>query len=178
MRRHQTVGRTAGLVWGGLLAAVGFFLAFAILVPGVGSDKEAGSYAPSLLSHLGSLFAFVVFFAGGMLYRKRPAIHKRLMVLATVALVGAPMARLFPFIASYVSGFTVFLVFVMLRLTPAFAAMAYDRWARGKVHPVCWGGLGMMALVLSRFFWSETGAWLAVGNWLIEMMHPVVEAVL
>jgi hypothetical protein len=178
MRRHQTVGKSVGIVWGGLLAVVGFFLAFAILVPGVGSDKEAGSYAPSLLSHLGSLFAFVVFFAGGMLYRKRPAIHKRLMVLATVALVGAPMARLFPFIASYVSGFTVFLVFVMLRLTPAFAAMAYDRWTRGKVHPVCWGGLGMMALVLSRFFWSETGAWLAVGNWLIEMMHPVVEAVL
>ena len=56
--------------------------------------------------------------------------------------------------------------------------MAYDRRTRVKVHPVYWLGLGLMALVLSRFFWSETEAWLAVGNWLIEMMQPVVEAVL
>ncbi len=178
VQRHQTVGKTVGILWGGLLAVVGFFLAFAILVPGVGTDNEAGSYAPTLLSHLGSLFAFVVFFAGGMLYRKRPAIHKRLMVLATVALVGAPIARLVPFFSSYVNGLTVFVMLTTIRLSPAFAAMGYDRWTRGKVHPVYWMGLGLMALVMSRFFWAETEAWLAVGNWLIEVMQPVVNAVL
>jgi len=49
-RRHQAVGRAVGIPWGASLVGAGFFLAFAILVPGVGTDNEAGSYAPTLLS--------------------------------------------------------------------------------------------------------------------------------
>lgn len=173
--RHQAIGKTVGIVWGLLLIGAGFFLAFAILVPGVGSDNEAGSYAPTLLSHLGSLSAFAGFFGAGVFYRRHPTVHKRLMVLATVALMGAPLARLAPYFGG---GFVAFLIFVVLRLSPLFAAMGYDHWMRGRVHPTYWIGTGVMTFILSRFFWSETDIWLSMGNWLIENMQPVVEAVL
>jgi hypothetical protein len=124
---------------------------------------------------LGSLFAFAGFFVAGVLYRKRPAIHKRLMVLATVVLVGATVARLGPYFGS---GLTAFALFVLLRLSPAFVTMGYDRWTRGRVHPVYWIGIDVMVLTRSRFFWAGTDAWLSVGHWLIEQMQPVVQALL
>jgi hypothetical protein len=97
------------------------------------------------------------------------------MVLATVVLVGAAVARLGPYFGS---GLTAFALFVLLRLSPAFVTMGYDRWTRGRVHPVYWIGIDVMVLTRSRFFWAGTDAWLSVGHWLIEQMQPVVQALL
>jgi hypothetical protein len=94
VRSHQMVGRYVGIGWGAGMLAIGLFATLAVIVPGVGRDHEVGNYAPSLLLSLGDLVTFGGFFVAGVLWRRRPAVHKRLMVLATVALLGAPVARL------------------------------------------------------------------------------------
>jgi hypothetical protein len=48
-----------------------------------------------------------------------------------------------------------------------FAAMAYDRWTRGRVHPaLLWGGLFLIVSQPLRLFISGTDAWLAFATWL------------
>ena len=68
--------------------------------------------------------------------RRTPAAHKRLMLLATVAVLTAAIARLpyvLPLGPPAFFGLTDLLV---------VAAMVYDRWTRGRVHPaLLWGGL-------------------------------------
>lgn len=177
-RRHQTVGRVVGIGWGTLMLAIGLFITFAVIVPGVGGDHEVGNYAFSLLGSLGDWVTFGGFFVAGVLYRRRPKVHKRLMMLATVALLGAPATRLD--FNSMVGGGVLasFSVFAGLRLSPALIAMAYDRWTRGRVHPVYWIGMGILLLNVSRIFWARTGLWQSIAQSLMETVAPVMRALL
>lgn len=177
-RLHQTVGRVVGIGWGTLMLAIGLFITFAVIVPGVGGDHEVGNYATSLLGSLGDLVTFGGFFVAGVLYRRRPEVHKRLMVLATVALLGAPAVRLD--FNSMVGGgmLASFSVFAGLRLSPALIAMVYDRWTRDRVHPVYWIGLGILLLNVSRLFWARTGLWQSIAQSLMETVAPLMRALL
>lgn len=54
----------------------------------------AGPASPQFLSiQFGAILAFVVFVVWGITLRKNPAAHKRMMILATVALISAGFAR-------------------------------------------------------------------------------------
>lgn len=174
VRSHQMVGRYLGIGWGMLMLAIGLFITLAVIVPGVGRDHEVENYATSLLGSLGDLVTFGGFFVAGVLYRRRPEIHKRLMVLATVALLGAPVARLdlggSPLIA--------LATFTGVRLSPALLAMGYDRWRRGRVHPVYWIGMGVLLVNVSRIFWGRSALWQSIARWLMEPVAPVMRALL
>ena len=105
------------------------------------------------------VFATLVGFA--LYLRRTPAAHKRLMLLATVAVLTAAIARLpyvLPLGPPAFFGLTDLLV---------FAAMAYDRWTRGRVHPaLLWGGLFLIVSQPLRLFIGGTDAWLAFATWL------------
>jgi hypothetical protein len=112
---------------------------------------------------LGGLVQFGVLVAVALLYRRRPEIHKRLMVLAVVILMAEPLAHLFGHFG------------IPLRLFgPAFSMLLfshaiYDRITRGRMHPVSfWGGLTLsMVNLLSATVvrpsatWQQFVAWLA-----------------
>jgi hypothetical protein len=76
------------------------------------------------------IVVFAILVGGGLYYRHRADVHKRLMVLATVALMTAPIARL-PF-AILKAGPPAF-----FGLTDLFivAVIAYDLVTRRRVHP-------------------------------------------
>ncbi len=88
----------------------------------------------------GDITTFAIFFLCAVLWRNDKEKHKRLMMLATACLMSAALFRwpgiltLGP-LASY--GFTL--------LFP-IAGAVYDRWSRGRVHPVYWWGLGLIVL--------------------------------
>jgi hypothetical protein len=97
----------------------------------------------------------------GFYLRRSPAAHKRLMLLATLAVLTAAIARL-PYVLPLgplaYFGFTDLLVVV---------AMAYDRVTRGRVHPaLVWGGLFLVVSQGVRLAVSGTAWWLAVATWL------------
>jgi hypothetical protein len=143
---HITVGTYVGIPWGVLLLIVGLLITFAVILPDIGREPEPQILAVGLLGSLGDILTFGLFFVAAVWYRTKPDIHKRLMVLATVALLGAPIARLDIGFAS----------FLTLRLLPLLVAMAYDKWLREKIHHVYWIGLAVLLLNVSRMFWARS----------------------
>lgn len=118
------------------------------------------------LSFLAVPFFDMVVFAGlvatGLWHRRRADTHKRLMTLATISLLAAPIARL-PFGAAMVGlpG-----VFAMADLF-IVACILYDLTALRRVHPATlWGGLAIVVSQPLRLAISGTGAWLGFARWL------------
>jgi hypothetical protein len=110
------------------------------------------------------MFDLVVFPAlvGAALWNRRnPATHKRLMLLAMLAVITAAVARL-PGVLPY--GPPAFFGLTNLFLV---AAVAWDKWTRGRVHPAyVWGGLFLVLSQPVRLVVSGTEAWLKIATWL------------
>jgi len=170
--KHISVGTYFGIPWGVLILIIGLFITFAVIIPGIGRDHEVDNYAVSLLGSLGDIITFGIFFFAAVIYRKKPNLHKRLMVLATVALLGAPIARL-----DLLSGVMGLSLFTILRLLPLIVAMGYDRWLQNKVHTVYWVGLGILFLNISRFFWAGSETWKEISKWMTKSVKPVMESI-
>ncbi len=129
-----------------------------------GTSQEAGLTLSLLFVFL--LFGLLV--AGAVWYRRRPEVHKRLMLLALVPLTNAPLAHLVghwealrPWAGVIFPGSNA----VLLALLPI-----YDRLSRGRIHPVSlWG-----AIVLFAWFpvflgvVASTPAWRNFSEWLVR----------
>jgi len=93
--------------------------------------------------------------------RRRSETHKRLMALATIALLTPAIARK-RFIGEgrppvAITGTCLFVV----------ACLIYDRAVHGRVHPVfLWGGLFVMLSLPLRMAIGRTDAWVSFAGWL------------
>jgi hypothetical protein len=115
---------------------------------------------------LGSMIGFTVLFAAGLWYRRRPEIHKRLMLLATVGpLMNAPLAHLFAHTEALRGKAPLFLATMVCLL---FAGAVYDRLTRGRFHTASlwgavalfvWGNLQAVIIGPSEW-WHRFAAWL------------------
>lgn len=109
----------------------------------------------------GSLVMFAGFFAAAVAYRRRPELHKRLVLLATIAILTPAIARL---------GFVGQRPVIALALTNLFVVVAviYDWRSRGRVQPVyLWGGAVILLSGPLRFLIGRSGAWHALAAALI-----------
>jgi hypothetical protein len=99
---------------------------------------------------------FAILVALGVLWRNRAETHKRLMLLASIVVVEAAVARieLAPIAAG--APFTFFIGGDLLIV----AGMAYDKLSRGRIHPVwIWGGIGVALSQIGKLFIAQTAAW-------------------
>lgn len=156
---HRRLG-VAGAVLAALLVVVGTMTAIRRAAEG------PGPLGVPPLAFLAVPFFDMVVFAGlagvGLWYRRRAAIHKRLMTLATIALLGAPIARL-PFGAAVVGLPGVFALADLFIV----ACIVYDVTSLRRVHPATvWGGLAIVLSQPLRLAISGTGPWLAFAAWL------------
>jgi len=111
---------------------------------------------------LGEMVIFPILVAFGVYYRQRKEAHKRLMLLATLSLLTAPLGRL-PIVGG--SPPAVALVYAALVL----AGPIYDRIAYGRFNRVYLAGA--MALWVSmpvRFAIGATQVWHDFAAWLIS----------
>ena len=131
------------------LGYFGVALAAAMIVVGVRLAVEAarlGAVPPGanpwnfIAIPFGDITTFAIFFLGAVLWRKNKDTHKRLMILASVCLMSAPLAR-WPGVLSVGP----LLAYGLTLLFP-IAAVVYDRWSRGRVHPVYWWGLAIITI--------------------------------
>jgi hypothetical protein len=108
------------------------------------------------------MVVFATLVATAIYFRRRLETHKRLMTLAMITLLPAPLARLnFPLLPPGP------LTFFGLADLFVVAILVYDLTTRGKVHPATiWGGLLLVASHPLRLMISGTPAWLGFAEWI------------
>lgn len=113
------------------------------------------------------MFSTLVFFA--FRARSRPASHKRLILLATIAIMGAPTGRP-PF--NVITGRPFFAnIFVYIFI---FMLVAYDLWSVHKVHrATIWAGLFVVIVTLISVPVGATAAWHGFATWAQALSRSV-----
>jgi len=160
VRAHLSLGRV-GIAYGFLVLVMGLIVSVVQGVvhfhAGEQSLDEAGGF---LIIPLGDMVLFGGFFLPAVLYRRRPDVHKRLMLFATTALLFATVGRLAQFITVPVS--------IALWFLPVLIGIAYDKWSRGRVHPAYFIGFGAMTIAFSRVALEQSEIWLPIGRAIIQ----------
>lgn len=156
---HRRLGML-GAVLVPVLVVVGYLTAVTAARNGVtppGGPPPLNFLAVPLVT----ILAFGLLAAVGVSRRRHPETHKRLMLLATIALLTPALARFRyfgpggPLMA--IGGSWAFVL----------ACMGYDRISHGRIHPAfLWGGLLLMISLPLRFAVARTEAWLSVARWL------------
>lgn len=160
-RTHRRLGAAGGAL-AALMIVVG--TATAILRAKI-VEVPPGSASPLvfLTIPLGDMLLFAILVGAGFHYRRRADYHKRLMLLATVAILPAAVARLpFDFIqqAGPLAFFGLPDLFVLV-------CLAYDLYSRGRPHrATVVGGLLLVASHPLRLVVGGTRAWITFAEWL------------
>jgi len=139
------------------------------------SAAAPGAPVPSAAELDGGLNGFVaalnfgILVAAGWWYRRRPEIHKRLMLVALLSLTPVPLAHLagyvigrWPDLFGAASGAPFAAIFFL------FAGAAHDKVTRGRIHPISvWVPFALIAVMLLASTvalsapWRQFSAWLA-----------------
>lgn len=116
------------------------------------------------------LFDMLVFpslVGAGFYFRRKVDVHKRLMLLATIAILPAAVARL-PFAFIQQNGPLAFFGLSDLFIVPC---IVYDIISRGRVHrATILGGLLIVASQPLRLMLAGTQAWLSFATWLTQLV--------
>jgi hypothetical protein len=127
----------------------------------MGSHGRAGALSSFLALPFFAVTLFAGFVTAGISLRARAQTHKRLMLLATIAILDAAFARLPGVLALGVPA-----AFALQDLFLVACAL-YDFATRRRVHPVYrWGGLVILVSQPLRLVVSQTPLWLAFGDWV------------
>ncbi len=157
-----------GLVGAGMIPLMAISSVFAETY----SEKFEAIHKPGgqrfLIIPIFSLGLFLVFTIAGLLQRKRPAIHKRLLFLGTTLLFGAAWSRvsgplLRPIIGYQGLGFFT-CRFIMTNVFLVMLAML-DWRTKGRLQPVSATGIAVIVgaeILVTELFFTEW--WLAVAN--------------
>jgi hypothetical protein len=157
---HRRLG-VAGVVLAGVMPILGLTTAIASARHNyAGNPVEALTF---LVLPFGDVLVFVTLTAAAFYYRGRPETHKRLMILATVAILDAAVAR-WPLDVIQTSSFAFFLVTDLFLLPGA----VYDLASRRRIDPAyIWGGLLILISQPLRMAVAETRLWLAFAGWFV-----------
>jgi hypothetical protein len=157
---HRKLG-TFGIAYGFLVLAMGLVISIAAPAIHVAAREQTLDEAAAfLIIPLGDMVLFAGFFVPAVIYRRQPEIHKRLILLATTALLFAAVGRMQFFLPISAA--------VVLWFSPVLIGMAYDKRTRGKIHTVYFVGLVGMVIVFSRLALSSTEVWLPIGRAIIR----------
>jgi hypothetical protein len=156
---HRRLG-IAGSLLAGTMVVLGYIVAIASARRGF---TPPGGPPPLVFFSIPffDLVVFTTLVASALYFRRRPETHKRLMLVATIALLTAAIAR-FPGLETagplgYFAGTDLFIV----------VSLIYDRLAHGRIHRAfIWGSLLLVLSQPLRLVIGGTDAWLAFAGWL------------
>jgi hypothetical protein len=162
---RRDVHRRLGLLGVGLavtMVVLGTALAVSALREG---RAPSGAPSPSAFFAIpiGTMIAFTALVVLGAIHRARPGFHKRFMMLATVAILPAAIAR-FPLAFIATGGPPVFFALTDLLIV---ALAAYDLSTQRRVHPATLSGAALV--IVSQFLSllvGSTASWLALTTWI------------
>jgi len=159
------------------MGAFGIGLAIAMVILGVWGALIAASRPAGFVGipvpplqflavPLFSMALFALFITLAVVFRRNAQSHKRLMMLASIQLVTAAIAR-WPVISDY--GPPAFFGITDLFIV---ALAIWDFRTRGRLHPVTlWGGLLAIISQPMQLVLSGTETWLAVARWATGLLR-------
>lgn len=160
-RVHQRLGRI-GIYYGLLVLLLGLVVTFVAPIQGVLAGRSSLDEAAGfLILPLGDMLLFAGFFAAGIAYRRRKELHKRLMVLATIALIFPAAAR--------IGADTGLWAVLAIWLLPLCLVLAHDAVTRRRVEPVYVVGTVVFLVAFARIELMDSALWLALGRRLVTM---------
>lgn len=153
VRIHQKLG-----IAGAVLAVLVFVVGVSTAVLGAARGPTAIEPAPLqfLVVPLGDMFVFAVLIGIALYFRRRPEIHKRLMLVGALSLLPAAVARIpLNFITA---GGPLFFFGIPDLLIIVFAA--FDTIKHRRLHPAfLWGGLFAIVSHPLRLLLAGTDLW-------------------
>ncbi len=147
------------------MLGVAWYVALVLLGPFVAINSAARYGSPPdelafLAVSVGNITAYTLLFGAALHWRRRPDVHKRLMLLGMVAMLTAPFGRLFtlPYQLDHVVG-------------PGLVVVALVWWdyrALGRMHPVTlYGGPAILLWELLPNAYMTTSWWMSTARWLV-----------
>ena len=158
---HRQVGKL-GLVWGIVVIAVG------VTVTYVRFSDRLSEGGIALAQNFGlwpilDMVLFASFFGAAAIFRRKPELHKRLMIVAASSILIASVGRFTEFDPN--SGMS-HLITTSLWMSPILLAMAYDFCRHEVVHPAYVTGVIVLTISSFREPLRFTGAWEGFTHWL------------
>jgi len=162
VRTHMTLGIAGGVI-ASLMIIVGTVTA---IIRAKGPSPIPGVNPLTFLTiPLGDMLVFAILVSSAFYFRRRVDVHKRLMLLATIGILPAAVARLpFAFIQQY--GPLAFFGLSDLFIVPC---VIFDFITRGRPHRATM--LAGALIILShplRMLLGTTNAWLAFATWITQ----------
>jgi hypothetical protein len=168
---HRRVG-VVGVVLTAAVPAVGYFAVIENARRGfdLSGDFAVGRVSADPIAFVSALFLLLIFAtvaATGLAYRRRPDVHKRLMLLALVGgLVVTPMTH----ITAHWSALQPWANSLTLAVNILFLSSSalYDRFSLGRIHPASlWGALSIfVAQIVLILGVAQTSTWHEFATWL------------
>ena len=140
------------------LGIAGFVLACLVVVLGVlavANQLTRFAYAKDAIltftaPEFAELFNFAVLAGLAFALRRKAAAHKRLVLLATIGLMGAALAR------------WLYVIYLLLGLIAI-----YDLWATHRIHPATiWGSAQIVLTMWAARLLGPTEAWHVFARWV------------
>lgn len=150
--------------FGVLLIAMGLTAAFARFGYYSVIEGNLAQARNKLFGPVRDMIVFAPSLAAGWIYRRRPEIHKRIMLVATNVLLIAAVGRM-AFLGRPVPE----LLFLLVWPLPIYIAVAYDYATKRIVHPVYMIGLAAMVAMRLVVPLRESETWLALTAWLATL---------
>jgi hypothetical protein len=163
VRWHKRVGRW-GIAYGFLVLIMGVIVGIAAPVMHLNAGEWPRERAAGfLLVTMGDMVLFGSLFVAAVAYRRRPEIHKRLMLAATVALLFAAVGRLNDAIIHSPAWAAV------VWLSPLLIGMAYDWYSGRRAHAayivsLAWLFFGALRLTVVQSVW-----WQRIGGAILDV---------
>jgi hypothetical protein len=161
---RTSVHRRLGM-FGALLAVAVLVLGTLVAITGarLGHAPPGPPPLTFLVVPLGDMLVFALLVSAALWFRRRSDIHKRLMLLACVGLLTAPIARI-PWPPLQQGGIV---AFFLITLALVLACVAWDTIARRRLHPAfAWGAALVAVSWPLRLARSQTSQWQAFASWL------------
>jgi len=164
-RTHMQLG-IAGVVVAALVVIFGY--ATAIVSASAPRVRPMGLNSQQfVLVPIVAITFFAVLVTAAVVLRKRAQLHKRLMTLAMISVLGPPIARII-----FVTGTNQYFGAIQIAVPAAFLAWCLvSDWRKYRiVHPVySIGGAILLISLPARFLLAQTPQWERVGQWLAGM---------
>jgi len=123
---------------------------------GPGQPRDTSGALTFLAIPIGDIVLFGALLAAGLYYRRQPGIHKRIMIMAMLAVLPPAFGRL------------PLLVAIALLIVFSIAGPIYDRLVYGRVHPFYKWAVPLMTVSIPlRALIGASEVWRRFAGWLI-----------
>lgn len=164
IKLHMSMG-FAGIALAALVVVVGMLTAYDAQLVRHSAPPGADPHEFFILP-AGDMLLFVIFFAGAIYYRKRPAEHKSLMLMTAINFMPAALFRIPLLPLEY----TPFLAFGLPALIAIFS-LIWLRIKHGKFNRIFVAAIMLYLILLPipfRMAFAQTSVWHGFTNWLVS----------